>query len=230
MKNVAVKPLIKAFNSDDWKIRRWSAEALGNIGDLRALKPLINALTGKSKDRNNFVRAMTAEALGKIGDERAVEPLTAAMEDHYTYVRIKAEEALNKIDSVCWVKKFDNSKISFKYPDTWKIISIYNKRKIVKGYSARGITFSINKNTGLGDLTTKEFADIIKDAFMIQNNDIISETELTVDSVDVYIITGENTAFKFFEFDASKIIDFRRLPKALLLMLQNQRFYRLQNQ
>lgn len=196
MKNTAVEPLIEAFNSDDWRIRGRTAEALGNIGDLRAMELLINALTGKNKDRNKYVRGRAAEALGKIGDERATEPLIAAMEDHYIYVRIKAEEALNKIDSARWVKEFDNSEISFKHPSTWKIIPHYNKRKIVKGYSARGITFSINKNTDLGDLTAKEFRDIIKDVFVIQNNDIIFETEYTVDGVDVYIISGENTASK----------------------------------
>jgi len=194
MKNASVEPLIKFLNSDDSIIRRWATEALGHTGDLRALETLINALTGKSKDRNKFVRVKAAEALGKIGDDRAVEPLIAAMEDSYIHVRIKAEEALNKIDSVWWVKKFDNGEISFRYPDTWKLIQLQRKRKIIKGYSARGITFSINKNTDLGDLTAKEFADMIKDVFVIKNNKIIFETKYTVDSVDVYMITGENTA------------------------------------
>lgn len=193
MKNAAVKPLIKAFKSDDWRIRGRAAEALGNIGDLKALEPLINALVGKNKDTNKYVRGRVAEALGKMGDERAVEPLIKAKEDPYIYVRIKAEEALNKIDSARWIKNFDNGEISFDHPSTWEIIPLYNEKKIVKGHSTRGITFSINKNTDLGDLTLKEFAGIIKDVFIIQNNDIISETEYTVDDVDVYMIAGENT-------------------------------------
>jgi HEAT repeat protein len=194
MKNVAVEPLINAFKSDDWRIRGRAAEALGNIGDIRAFEPLINALIGKNKDLNKYVRGRTAEALGKMGDERAIEPLIAAMEDPYIYVRIKAEEALNKIESARWVKSFDNGKISFNHLSTWEIIPIYNKRKIIKGQSNSGITFSINKNTDLGDLTSKEFAGIIKDVFIIQNNEITSETEFTVDDVDVYIISGENTS------------------------------------
>lgn len=194
MKNATVEPLINTFKSDDWRIRGRAVEALGNIWDIRGFEPLINALIGKNKDMNKYVRGRIAEALGKIGDERAVEPLIAAMEDPYIYVRIKAEEALNKMDSARWIKNFDNSEISFNHPSTWEIIPIYNKRKIVKGHSNSGITFSINKNTDLGDLTSKEFACIIKDVFIIQNNEIISETDFTVDNVEVYIINGEDTS------------------------------------
>jgi len=196
MKNVAVKPLIEAFNSGNWRIRGKAAEALGNIGDLGAIQPLINALTGRKKDGNKYVRGKVAEALGKIGDEKAVEPLIAAMEDPYIYVRIKAEDALNKINSARQVKKFHKDEISVKYPGAWKIIPLYDKRKIAKGYSARGITFSINKITDSGDLTLEELADTIKDAFAIQNNDVIFETWHTLDDIDVYIISGENTASK----------------------------------
>ena len=192
MKNAAVEPLIKAFESDDWRIRGRAAEALGNIKDLRAFEPLINALVGKTKDNNKYVRGRVAEALGKIGDERAVEPLLVAMEDPYIYVRIKAEEALGKIDTAKWTKNFDNGEISFDYPSTWEIIPINDKKKIIKGNSTTGIVFSVNKNTDLGDLTSKEFADIIKDVFTIQNNEITMEEEFTVDDVDVYIISGEN--------------------------------------
>lgn len=194
MKESAVEPLIKSFESDDWRIRGRAAEALGNIGDMRAFEPLINAVVGKYKDGNKYVRGRAAEALGKMGDERAVEPLLKAMEDPYIYVRIKAEEALGKLDSAKWIKNFDNGEISFDHPNTWEIIPLYDKKKIVKGHSTGGITFSINKNTDLGDLTSKEFAGIIKDVFTIQNNDIISEDEFTVDGVDVYIISGENTS------------------------------------
>jgi hypothetical protein len=194
MKSGTVEPLIESFKSEDWKIRGRAAEALGNIGDLRALETLINALVGKNKDGNKYVRGRAAEALGKLGDERAIPPLVAAMDDPYIYVRVKAEESLNKMDSARWIKNFDNGEISFNHSSTWEIIPLYNKRKVVKGRSTSGITFSINKNTDLGDLTSKEFAGIIKDVFTIQNNDITSETEFTVDDVDVYMISGENTS------------------------------------
>jgi hypothetical protein len=48
-----------------------AAEALGEIGDKRAVEPLIKALGYEDE----YVRKSAAEALGKIGDARAVEPL-----------------------------------------------------------------------------------------------------------------------------------------------------------
>lgn len=194
MENAAVEPLINALESDDWKIRGRVAEVLGNIGDKRALQPLINALVGLNKDGNKYVRGRAAEALGKLGDERAIEPLIAAMDDPYIYVKIKAEEALNKLDSSKSIKNFDNGDISFNYPSSWEIVPLYNEKKIVKGHSTYGTTFSINRKTDLEDITSQEFVGIIKDVFTIQNNDIISEDEFTIDDVEVNIISGKNTS------------------------------------
>ena len=63
-----------------------AAEALGYIGDARAVRPLIALL--KNKDRYGHEAA--AEALGKIGDDRAVEPLVTALKDEDVYVRLAA--------------------------------------------------------------------------------------------------------------------------------------------
>ena len=193
MGSAAVKPLIEVLKSEDWNVRGRAAEALGNIGDRRAVDILIKALVGRSKDRTKYVRGRTAEALGKIGDEKAIEPLIKAMDDDYIYVRIKAEEALNKIESAARIESYDNGEIVFDYPGSWKVISMPDKKKVVKGNSTNlDITFSINKNTDLGDLTSREFADTIKDVFMIQKAQIISETEFSVDGIDVHNIIGED--------------------------------------
>ncbi len=194
MGNAAIEPLINALDSDDWKIRGRVAEVLGNIGDERALEPLIKILVGLNKDGNKYVRGRAAEALGKIGDERAINPLIAAMDDPYIYVKIKAEEALDKLDSFKSIKSFDNGDISFDYPTIWEIVPLYNEKKILKGHSPNGTTFSINKIVDLEGLTSEEFAGLIKDVFKIQNNTIISEDEFTVENVEVYIITGKNTS------------------------------------
>lgn len=76
---------------------------LGEIGDPRAVDPLIEAL----KDEYSRVRSSAARALGEIGDPKAVDPLTEALKDEYlTYtassgthetVREAASEALKKI-------------------------------------------------------------------------------------------------------------------------------------
>ncbi|MGZ7049223.1 MAG: HEAT repeat domain-containing protein [Methanobacterium sp.] len=194
MKNAAVEPLINALESNDWKIRGRVAEVLGNIGDKRAIEPLINALVGLNKDGNKYVRGRAAEALGKMGDERAIDPLIAAMDDPYIYVKIKAEEALEKLDSFKSIKSFDNGDISFEYPSAWEIVPLYDEKKIINGNSTNGTTFSVNKITDLEGLTSEEFASIIKDVFKIQNNVIISEDEFTIENIEVYIISGKNTS------------------------------------
>ena len=97
-----------------------AAEALGKIGDARAVEPLIAALReprGRGagddfewlrtsgygglatamRDAPVIMRARAAEALGKIGDARAVEPLTAASRSGEDAVRQAAAEALSKI-------------------------------------------------------------------------------------------------------------------------------------
>jgi HEAT repeat protein len=67
----AVPPLIAALR--DRESVSIAATALGQIGDARAIEPLIGALKGGI--------ATAADALGQIGDARAVEPLIAALED-----------------------------------------------------------------------------------------------------------------------------------------------------
>ena len=74
--DIAVEPLIAALRDKDAKVREFAAEALGQIGDTRAVEPLIVA----TRDTGN-VRYAAACALGKIGDDRAFEPLLDALKD-----------------------------------------------------------------------------------------------------------------------------------------------------
>lgn len=90
----AVGPLIAALEDANWRVRKGAAEALGQIGDPRAVKRLTAAL----KDEHSGVRQAAAEALGGIGDARAVEPLVTALKDKYYPVRKAAAEALGKLD------------------------------------------------------------------------------------------------------------------------------------
>jgi hypothetical protein len=72
MGELAVEPLIKALEDDDSvNVGRSAAYALGDIGDTRAVEPLIELLWDNS---HHLVDGATS-ALGNIGDERAVEPL-----------------------------------------------------------------------------------------------------------------------------------------------------------
>jgi HEAT repeat protein len=89
----AVDPLIDVLQDNHWEVRSCAAEALGNIGDLRAVKPLIAALN----DRDATVRGNAADALAKLKDPRAVVPLTQALTDRNSVVRQKAARALTAI-------------------------------------------------------------------------------------------------------------------------------------
>lgn len=104
---------------------RWrAAEALGELGDSRAVRPLIEALEdehvevrwkaakalgildgrepvlpliGSLEDDSLWVRMGAAWALGKIGDPRAVEPLIRLLDDAKPRVRRMAAWALGRI-------------------------------------------------------------------------------------------------------------------------------------
>jgi HEAT repeat protein len=76
-----------------------AAIELGEIGDSRAVEPLIKALG----DKDEYVREAATKALGMIADVRAVEPLIEVLWDEdqlvhpSEYVRYYAAEALGNI-------------------------------------------------------------------------------------------------------------------------------------
>jgi len=74
-------------------VRADAALALGNIGDLRAVGPLIAVL----KDKSSRVRENAASSLGKIGDVRAVDPLLESLKDEDEGVRAQSALALGDI-------------------------------------------------------------------------------------------------------------------------------------
>ena len=75
-------------------VRKFAAGALGSIGDVRAVEPLIAML----KDDEDYVACVyAAGALGSIGDTRAVEPLITMLKNEHPSMRGHAAEALGKI-------------------------------------------------------------------------------------------------------------------------------------
>lgn len=69
----AIHPLLKAMNGGDID----AAEALGKLGDSRAVETLINAL----RNDNPEIFLAAVEALGRLRDSRALEPLINAFEN-----------------------------------------------------------------------------------------------------------------------------------------------------
>jgi HEAT repeat protein len=77
--------------------RQHAAESLGELGDGRAVGPLLQALQDRGEESE--VRAAAAEALGKLGDLRAVEALLRAATDRKEKwsVREQARAALQRL-------------------------------------------------------------------------------------------------------------------------------------
>ncbi|MDE0684375.1 MAG: HEAT repeat domain-containing protein [Candidatus Poribacteria bacterium] len=93
MRGVAVPPMLDALKNDTNEIRIKIAEALGTIGDRRAITPLIDAL---NNDPHKEVKALAAIGLGDMRARRAVPVLTEALSYDDT-TATNAAEALGKI-------------------------------------------------------------------------------------------------------------------------------------
>jgi HEAT repeat protein len=91
----AVPELLEALHDELWVVREAAAQALGIIGDLRAVEPL---LARAKKDQDRGVRESCIKALGEFGDSRSIEVLVEAVEDRTT--RLAASEALSKIKDI----------------------------------------------------------------------------------------------------------------------------------
>jgi len=89
-----IEPLIKKLKDKYEEVSLEAAKALGNIGDIKAVKPLIKSL--ENANRN------APEALVKLGDSRAVDALIEALEDKR--LENEAVKALGNIGDIKAVK------------------------------------------------------------------------------------------------------------------------------
>jgi cyclophilin family peptidyl-prolyl cis-trans isomerase len=86
--------LVRLLTDSEARIRRRAAIAIGRVGLVEGVPPLVKVLQG---DSDPEVRQMAAFALGLIGDQSAVEPLRAAVADPLPLVAGRAAEALGII-------------------------------------------------------------------------------------------------------------------------------------
>lgn len=89
----SVDPLIAALEHGNPSLRRLAANALGQIGDPRAVELLVAVLP----DGDLHLRRLATTALGQIGDSRAVESLIAVLQDAPVRIREAAAEALGQL-------------------------------------------------------------------------------------------------------------------------------------
>ncbi len=79
--------------SDDLWVRYSAAEALGVVGDHRAIAALIEA----AQDRQVLLRRVAVRSLGRLHDSRAITPLVHALRDPDAQVRLHAIEGLGRL-------------------------------------------------------------------------------------------------------------------------------------
>lgn len=97
---VAVLPLIVALHATERNVCRLAVEALGKIGDRRAVEPLISIL----QNNDTVICGLAAKALGQIGDPRAVTPLIDTLRNPAKWLRCQVAEALGKIGDLLGVE------------------------------------------------------------------------------------------------------------------------------
>lgn len=100
-----VESLIQALKDGDWEARRDAVRTLGELGDARAVEPLIQVVR-----RGNILdpRELAAAALGEIGDTSAVEPLIEVLKDFQSRARRAAADAL---DQLGWRPRDETEKV-----------------------------------------------------------------------------------------------------------------------
>jgi len=91
--SASVESLTRTLKCTDEEVRREAARSLGLIGDPKAIKPLMEAMT----DERWFVRETSALALGRIKDPSVMEVLVTALKDRSAGAREAAAKALGEI-------------------------------------------------------------------------------------------------------------------------------------
>jgi len=88
-------PIIPQAKEARRLVRVGAIDALGFIGDKRAVNPLVSIL--KTKSEESIIRGSAAYALGRIGDPEALNPLIDALSDEDFSIREWAIKALVKM-------------------------------------------------------------------------------------------------------------------------------------
>lgn len=90
----SISIFLDSLNSDNEITRHNAADALGSIGSIIAVKPLLTVL---KNDQQRDVRDSAVKALGKIGSEEAILGIKEALQDKDNYVRESAAWALSEL-------------------------------------------------------------------------------------------------------------------------------------
>jgi HEAT repeat protein len=81
-------------DAGDWKTRMEAAVVLGRSGDIRARRPLVDAL----RDPHYAVRVAAIRSLTNLGELRAIRPILDLLTDDEPFVRSEAKIAIEELD------------------------------------------------------------------------------------------------------------------------------------
>ena len=131
----ATKVLIKQLKSKNEHVRSKAVDALGKIGDRRAVEPLLELL---SNSNDGFIRSDIIEALGNTGDTRAVQPII----NNCRHNRICSK------NSILALGKLKNPKAYSFLMDLFKNHDYRDKGYMIEalGYYDNPVVFKILKN------------------------------------------------------------------------------------
>ena len=200
----AVEPLIAALSDPETPSRSLGmiAGALEEIGDPRAVEPLILAL----HDEERGLRFNAARALGELGDPRAVEPLITAFAQDL--VRQEALEALEKIGDPRAVEA--------------AVIAIAEDRgvdigkRILQRYGAEAGASWI-KLLESGDPQVRERAVQMMCQYVEDTSILVRDNPQLLEALLGYMMTGEDGAQAIFE--VADIVGAARAADALAMAL-----------
>jgi HEAT repeat protein len=194
MKKEAFKPLLKKLYDVNWQNRSIAAEALGRLGDRRAVEPLSKALSNsRVRDENRYVRGKAAEALGRLGDKKAVPYLEKALTEKYIFVRKRAQEALDLIELSQDLAHYNNEYFEFDYPLSWDLEEIYEGEKLLIGYSPdNAIKLSFNLKEDSENISAGDFASVIMEVFEERNAIKTTKKEINVDGTTGYKLLSDS--------------------------------------
>jgi HEAT repeat protein len=121
-----INALISALNDRSEIVANNAAEALGEIGDPSAVKPLIEKL-GDERIKQN-----AAKALGEIGDIRALRPLIVAYKESDRYSQLDFALQMFKVDQAveCFIEALDSDIIGLRSTAAYILWSIGDVRAV----------------------------------------------------------------------------------------------------
>jgi len=176
--DIAFNALIKTLSDSSPGVRASAVNALGVMGDKRAIDPLVEVL----KDKNSEVRYITCIALKRLKDTKAVPSLIDTLKNDNTYkVRMIIPEVLaslgdnRAVEIIIYTAKNDPEKVvrvksiialaSFPGEETFKVLRIFlgDKDREIRSSAARafGILGSKNGINVLKQRLKKETDEIV---------------------------------------------------------------------